>query len=88
MKKSPSTVTRQDIWDIFTFYCIEMICSSFDVKVIFTTPTFRIWGLNKVQKGVWGKMLQRDGAYSYTVTVYPVISYGALFNARPSIEKH
>ena len=57
MKKSPSTVTRQDILDIFRFYCIEMICSSFHVKVIFTTSTFRIWGLHKVQKGVWGKML-------------------------------
>ena len=39
-----------------------MICCSFDVKVIFNASTLRIWGLHKAQKGVWGKMLQNDGA--------------------------
>ena len=53
-----------------------MICCSFDVKVIFTATTFRTWGLhmvkkcNKVQKGVWGKMLQSDGEYCYIKTEF------------------
>ena len=42
-----------------------MNCCSFDVNVMFTTSTFRNWGLDKVQKDVWGKMLQRDGAYCH-----------------------
>ena len=46
-----------------------MICCSFDAKVIFTASTFRIWGLQKVQKDVLGKVLLSDGAYCYTVTV-------------------
>ena len=49
-----------------------MICCPCDVKVIFTTSMFRIWGLYNVQKGVRGRMLQGDWAYCYIV-IHPQV---------------